>query len=67
MHKFIRGIIKGLYNEKIAELIPILYGGSVKADNIAGLITLENIDGVLVGGASLKIQSFLDIINVDYN
>jgi len=42
----------------------VLYGGSVKPDNIAGLYAMPNIDGVLVGGASLTVQSFLDIINV---
>ncbi len=63
MHKSIRNNLKALYNEEIAEKIPILYGGSVKPDNIAGLFAKENIDGVLVGGASLKIQSFLDIIH----
>jgi triosephosphate isomerase len=40
-----------------------LYGGSVKPDNIAGLYAVEDIDGVLVGGASLKADSFLDIIH----
>ncbi len=63
MHKSIRNNIKTLYNDEIAGKIPILYGGSVKPDNIAGLFAKENIDGVLVGGASLKIHSFLDIIH----
>jgi triosephosphate isomerase len=40
----------------------ILYGGSVTADNIANLSNMENIDGALVGGASLKAESFLGII-----
>jgi triosephosphate isomerase (TIM) len=64
MHKYIRNIIRKLFNDKIADEIPILYGGSVKPDNIAELYAMENIDGVLVGGASLKINSFLDIIHV---
>ncbi len=63
-HRFIRQIIKGLYGQETADALPILYGGSVKPDNIAGLHTKENIDGVLVGGASLKADSFLDIIRV---
>jgi triosephosphate isomerase (TIM) len=67
MHKLIRNIIKNLFNEKIANDIPILYGGSVKPENIAELYAKENIDGVLVGGASLKINSFLDIIHIKNN
>jgi triosephosphate isomerase len=64
MHNFIRTIIKEIYGEAISTSIPILYGGSVKPDNIEGLYAKENIDGVLVGGASLSIDSFLDIIRV---
>lgn len=64
MHKSIRTTLKKIYNDKVANEMPILYGGSVKPDNIAELYAMENIDGVLVGGASLKINSFLDIINV---
>ncbi len=64
MHAFIRNILQKLYNDTVAQTIPILYGGSVKPDNIVGLYAQPNIDGVLVGGASLKVQSFLDIINV---
>lgn len=63
-HRFIRKVVKGLYPGETAELVPVLYGGSVKPDNIAGLFAMENIDGVLVGGASLKADSFLDIIRV---
>lgn len=63
-HRVIRGIIKSLFGEKTAAGIPVLYGGSVKPDNISGLYTQENIDGVLVGGASLEEDSFLKIINV---
>ncbi len=67
MHKSIRDTLKGIYSDKIADSMPILYGGSVKPDNIAGLSEKENIDGVLVGGASLKINSFLDIIHMNNN
>ncbi len=63
-HAIIRKLISGLYSDDVANSIPILYGGSVKPDNISGLYTMENIDGVLVGGASLKVDSFLQIINV---
>ena len=62
-HISIRNIIKGLYGSDISELIPVLYGGSVKPDNIAGLYKMPNIDGVLVGGASLELKDFLPIIN----
>lgn len=63
-HKSIRRIIKAIAGSEIAEKMPLLYGGSVKPDNIAGLYKMENIDGVLVGGASLSPDSFLGIINV---
>ncbi len=64
MHKSIRRIISKKYDGKTAEGISILYGGSVKPENIAELYAKDNIDGVLVGGASLKTNSFLDIIHV---
>jgi triosephosphate isomerase (TIM) len=64
VHKFTRELIGNLYGKEIAETVPVLYGGSVKPDNISGLMLKENIDGVLVGGASLKADSFLDIIKV---
>ena len=61
VHKFIRGILKDLYGST-ANDIRVLYGGSVTKDNIGDLITMEDIDGVLVGGASLKADGFLGII-----
>jgi len=64
VHIYIRDVMTGLYGGTISASIPILYGGSVKPDNVAGLYAMENIDGFLVGGASLKADSFLDIINV---
>jgi triosephosphate isomerase len=63
-HVLIRDIIKSIYNSEISEMIPLLYGGSVKPDNIRGLYKMANIDGVLVGGASLEAESFLAIINI---
>jgi triosephosphate isomerase len=63
-HAAVRGIIKELYGDDIASSMPILYGGSVKPDNIAGLYKMGNIDGFLVGGASLEIKGFLEIINI---
>lgn len=63
-HSYIRGVIEKLYSRKVADTVPVLYGGSVKPDNIEGLYKKENIDGVLVGGASLKADSYLPVINV---
>jgi triosephosphate isomerase len=64
MHRSIRDSIRGNFGDEIALSIPILYGGSVKPDNIHGLYIMDDIDGVLVGGASLTAESFLDIIRV---
>lgn len=63
VHIFIREIISRMYNKEIAENLIILYGGSVKPENIDSLMREKNIDGVLVGGACLKVESFLRIIN----
>lgn len=63
VHSFIRELIKKLYNEKIASEMIIQYGGSVKPDNIDGLMKMKNINGVLVGGASLNLESFCRIVN----
>lgn len=63
-HGIIRDILKNSAGPGVAEKMPVLYGGSVKPDNIEGLYKMENVDGVLVGGASLESSSFLKIINV---
>ncbi|MCR4429338.1 MAG: triose-phosphate isomerase, partial [Caldiserica bacterium] len=63
VHEFIRQKIKKLFGEGIAQSFPILYGGSVKPENIDGLMAMPDIDGALVGGASLKGQDFLRIIH----
>ncbi len=63
MHRYIRSVLADMYGDSVAGSVPLLYGGSVKPDNIAGLYAVEDIDGVLVGGASLKADSFLDIIH----
>lgn len=63
-HRTIRRILAKHYGEEAASAVPILYGGSVKPDNIAGLYAMEHIDGALVGGASLKADSFLAIARV---
>jgi triosephosphate isomerase len=61
VHAFIRGMLKNLYGGQ-AEQTRILYGGSVTKDNIGDLSAMEDIDGALVGGASLKADGFLGII-----
>jgi triosephosphate isomerase len=57
-HKFIRSLVLKLWGDRTAESIRILYGGSVKPDNAGSLWQKEDIDGFLVGGASLKAESF---------
>lgn len=60
---FIRGLVKELYNEEVSELIQIQYGGSVKPANVEEIMNQSDIDGALVGGASLKTDSFMDLVN----
>lgn len=62
IHKFIRGLLAEKLNQAISNEIPLLYGGSVKGDNIKELYRMEDIDGALVGGASLSAESFEAII-----
>lgn len=62
VHQFIRKTLEDLFGEVIAGKTRILYGGSVKSDNIAGLMVQPDIDGALVGGASLSVESFEKII-----
>jgi len=61
VHRFIRTRLVKI-DRAAAENVPILYGGSVKADNAAGLLAQPDIDGALVGGASLKADEFIAII-----
>ena len=61
-HSFIRELLADLYEKNIAGQIRILYGGSVKPDNIDILMQQNDIDGALVGGAALKAESFERII-----
>lgn len=62
--KAMHGVIRKYLNEKLdnSASIRILYGGSVKADNAPDILAVENVDGALVGGASLKADQFLSII-----
>ncbi len=65
VHAFIRSIITEMYGAASAENIVIQYGGSVKPDNVKALMKMQNIDGALVGGASLKAETFLPIVQFD--
>ena len=62
VHKYIRDLLKKMYGEELAKSVRIQYGGSVKPDNIKELILQEDVDGALVGGASLKADSFTAIV-----
>ncbi len=61
VHAYCRKVLASLYGEQKAKAMLIQYGGSVKADNAASLMAKPNIDGALVGGASLKADSFVPI------
>lgn len=63
VHNFIRKKLKKMYSDEIAAKAIIIYGGSVNAENAKELFALETINGGLVGGASLEVQSFIEIIN----
>lgn len=60
--KFIRKVLKELYDTKTASKIRILYGGSVKPNNIKDYLSEKDVDGALVGGASLKADSFKELL-----
>ena len=62
VHQFIRGWLEKAYGNSVANAVRILYGGSVKPENIGDLISMADIDGALVGGASLKGDSFAGIV-----
>lgn len=63
-HKFIRSLLGNLYNKEIADVMRIQYGGSVRPENTAELMRQPDIDGALVGGASLKGDSFSAIVKI---
>ncbi|MCU1267577.1 MAG: Triosephosphate isomerase [Acidobacteria bacterium] len=63
MHAFIRRVFAEGHSRDAAQALRILYGGSVKPDNVGALMAQEDIDGALVGGASLKADSFAQIVN----
>jgi len=64
-HAYIRTLFAELYGPNVAQGLRILYGGSVKPENIKGLMNQPDIDGALVGGASLKADSFAEIVHYD--
>ncbi len=63
VHAFIRKQLEGLFGKEVSSSVRILYGGSVKADNIKELMSQEDVDGGLVGGASLEASGFSKIVN----
>jgi triosephosphate isomerase len=62
MHKYIRGLVRGKYGTEIAEDLTILYGGSCKPSNAAEIFSKPDVDGGLIGGASLKKEDFCAIV-----
>ncbi|MDZ7332287.1 MAG: triose-phosphate isomerase [candidate division KSB1 bacterium] len=64
VHLFIRQLLTELFDRSIADRTAILYGGSVKPDNIHELLNQPDIDGGLIGGASLKVDSFVEMIKI---
>jgi triosephosphate isomerase (TIM) len=65
MHAFVRRVFAQRYSDEAAARLRILYGGSVKPDNTAGLMRQPDVDGALVGGASLDAKSFAQIVNYE--
>jgi triosephosphate isomerase len=63
VHAFIRGLLTKLFTEAVAQKVRILYGGSMKPANAAELLAQKDIDGGLIGGASLEARSFADLVN----
>ena len=63
MHEFIRETVRKVYGNKIADNVSILYGGSVKPDNAKEIFSKPDVDGGLIGGASLKADDFVAIVN----
>jgi triosephosphate isomerase (TIM) len=61
-HAFVRKTVGSLYGQATEDALIIQYGGSVKPENAAGLMAQPDVDGALVGGASLKAESFLAIV-----
>jgi triosephosphate isomerase len=65
VHRFLRKLLKDKFSDKLAKETRILYGGSVKPDNVKDLMSIEDVDGALVGGASLEADKFINIIRYE--
>ncbi len=63
VHAFIRGLLTKLFTEPVAQKVRVLYGGSMKPANAPELLAQKDIDGGLIGGASLEARSFVELIN----
>jgi triosephosphate isomerase (TIM) len=64
VHGFLRDVLSDVFDRETSQTVPILYGGSVKPSNFAELLAQPDIDGGLVGGASLKVDSFLELARI---
>ena len=64
MHSFIRKMLSSLYTSNNSNKIPILYGGSVSSDNANELISIDGVNGFLIGGASLDVIKFTDVVKI---
>ncbi len=60
--KYVRSVIESLYDQEVADNVVIQYGGSVKPENVKEILSQEHINGALVGGASLEVESYLELI-----
>jgi triosephosphate isomerase len=67
VHQYLRGLLSGLYDEAAAGSVRVQYGGSVSPTNAAAILAVPDVDGALVGGASLKPETFLPIIAAGEN
>lgn len=67
MHAFIRQTIASLYDAELSDVVQILYGGSMNAGNARDLLSCPDVDGGLIGGASLKADQFISIISTAYD
>jgi triosephosphate isomerase len=62
VHAYLRGVLSGMYAENVAESVRIQYGGSVKPNNVRELMAVPEVDGCLVGGASIQADTFLPLL-----
>jgi triosephosphate isomerase len=62
-HRHIRARLRATFGDQAADACRVLYGGSVKPDNIQALVALPDVDGALIGGASLNVQSFFEMVS----